>query len=175
MWQVFGLVGCIIYTCVSETSDHEENFLVLYFRVTLLWKRLYHIWPKKTKVVIKRSVVVASTGKAQLNLPLGPSSRKSRDFSGYFGCHNSLVSSQSRGPKPSKLSNPLGFSYIKNMLKVELFKTSGLRFVNWLSSSESSRYLKNNNNNNNNKTKQNKKHRSLGQKCLRRVLVLTPS
>ena len=85
--------------------------------------------------------MVASTGKAQLNLPLGPSSRKSRDFSGYFGCHNSLVSSQSRGPKPSKLSNPLGFSYIKNMLKVELFKTSGLRFVNWLSSSESSRYF----------------------------------
>ena len=31
-----------------------------------------------------------------------------------------------------KLRNPLGFSYIKNMSKDQLFKTSGLQFDNWL-------------------------------------------
>ena len=31
-----------------------------------------------------------------------------------------------------KLRNPLGFSYIKNMLKGQLFKTSGFKFNNWL-------------------------------------------
>jgi len=30
------------------------------------------------------------------------------------------------------LSHPLGFSYIKNMLKDRLFKTGGLQFDNWL-------------------------------------------
>ena len=31
-----------------------------------------------------------------------------------------------------KLCNPLDFSYVKNRLKDQLFKTSGLQFDNWL-------------------------------------------
>ena len=31
-----------------------------------------------------------------------------------------------------KLRNPLGFSYIKNMLKDQLFKTNELQLYNWL-------------------------------------------
>ena len=31
-----------------------------------------------------------------------------------------------------KLRNPLGFSYIRNILKDQLIKTSGLQFSNWL-------------------------------------------
>lgn len=34
--------------------------------------------------------------------------------------------------KAKVLSHPLGFSYIKNMLKYRLFKTGGLQFDNWL-------------------------------------------
>ena len=32
----------------------------------------------------------------------------------------------------NKLRNPLGCSYIKTILKDQLFKTSGLQFSNWL-------------------------------------------
>ena len=46
-------------------------------------------------------------------------------FRAYFGYYNALfISSQRRG------SNSLGFSYLKNMLKDHLFKTSRLQFDN---------------------------------------------
>ena len=64
-------------------------------------------------------------------------------FRAYFGYHNSLyilaTPSIVRGSTNSaprfyaiKLRNHLGFSYIKNMLKDQLFKPSELQFDNWL-------------------------------------------
>ena len=38
--------------------------------------------------------------------------------------------------KGLKLCNPLGFSYIKNMLKDQLFKTRGFQLDNWPLGSE---------------------------------------
>ena len=44
-----------------------------------------------------------------------------------------FISSQRRGFKPlNPHGNLLGFSYIKSMLKDQLFRTSGLQFDNWL-------------------------------------------
>ena len=37
-----------------------------------------------------------------------------------------------RSYKAIKLRNPLGFSYIRNMFKDQLFKTSGMQFDRWL-------------------------------------------
>ena len=60
---------------------------------------------------------------------LGAVSQKCRSFSGLFRVPQFLAT-------PSfwaiKLRTPLSFSYIKNMLKDQLFKTSGLQFDNWL-------------------------------------------
>ena len=62
-------------------------------------------------------------------------------FRAYFGYHNySLhIFATPRLFKAIKLRIPLGCSYIKNVLKDQLFKTSGLQFDNWLFGSESSR------------------------------------
>ena len=49
---------------------------------------------------------------------------------------SSLLSSQRRGSKPSNFAILLNFFYIKNMLKDQLFETSGLQFDNWLFGSE---------------------------------------
>ena len=48
-------------------------------------------------------------------------------FRAYFGCHNSLYIFATLS---LKLPNPLGFSYVKNVLKDQFFKTSGVRFDN---------------------------------------------
>ena len=53
-------------------------------------------------------------------------------FRAYFGCHSSLYIFGTPRFSAIKPSNLLGFSYIKNMLKDQLFKTSGLQFDNWL-------------------------------------------
>ena len=52
-------------------------------------------------------------------------------FRAYFGCHNSLYIFATPRFSAIKLRNHLGFSYIKNTLKEELFKTGGLQFDNW--------------------------------------------
>ena len=53
-------------------------------------------------------------------------------FRVYFGCHNSRYIFVTSRFEAIKLRGPLGFSYIKSMFKDQLFKTSGLRFDNWL-------------------------------------------
>ena len=58
----------------------------------------------------------------------GPVSQKSRNFSGLFRVLQFPLYLRNA----TKLRNPLGFSYIKNMLKDPLFKTRGLQFDNWL-------------------------------------------
>ena len=67
---------------------------------------------------------------------LGPVSRKSRNFLGLFWVPQSGRNSLHTFAMPRfyaiKLRNPLGFSYIQNTLKDQLFKKSGLQFCNWL-------------------------------------------
>ena len=53
-------------------------------------------------------------------------------FGPFSGASIAFLSSQGCGSKPLKLCNPLGFSYIKNLLKDQLFKTSGFQFDNLL-------------------------------------------
>ena len=53
-------------------------------------------------------------------------------FRAYFGFHNSLYIFATPRFQAVKLRNPLSFSYIKNMLKDQLFKISRLQFDNWL-------------------------------------------
>ena len=48
-------------------------------------------------------------------------------FRAYFGCHNSLYIFAKPSFQAIKLRNPLSFSYIKNMLKDQLFKISRLQ------------------------------------------------
>ena len=60
---------------------------------------------------------------------LGPNSQKSPNFSGLFGLLQLPLSLFFR---PSNFKNPLSSSYIKNVLKDQLFKTSGLQLDNWL-------------------------------------------
>ena len=62
----------------------------------------------------------------------GPVSQKSRNFSAYFGYHNSLHILATPMFEAIKLRSPLGFSYIQNKFRDQLFKTSGLQFENWL-------------------------------------------
>ena len=50
----------------------------------------------------------------------------------FFGCHNFLYISARRRFDAIKLHNPVGFSYIENMLKDRLFKRSRLKFDNRL-------------------------------------------
>ena len=57
----------------------------------------------------------------------GPVSQKSRDFRAYFGCHNSLYTFGTPRFSAIKLRNLLDFSCIKNLLKDQLLKTSGLQ------------------------------------------------
>ena len=57
-------------------------------------------------------------------------------FRAYFGWHNSPYVFATPRFWAIKLCNPLGFSYIKNMLKDQLSKKSGLPFGNWLFGTE---------------------------------------
>ena len=50
----------------------------------------------------------------------------------YFGCHNSFYIFATPRFKAIRPRNLLSFSYVKNMLKDHLFKTSGFQFNNWL-------------------------------------------
>ena len=52
-------------------------------------------------------------------------------FGSISGATISFISFRNTGFLAIKPRNPLGFSFIKNMLKVHLFKTSGLKFDNW--------------------------------------------
>ena len=61
---------------------------------------------------------------------MGPVSQKSpKLFKSISFATIPFISSQCQVFKPSNF-NPLGFSFIKNMLKDQLFKTSGLQFDN---------------------------------------------
>ena len=63
--------------------------------------------------------------------PLWSVSRRSRNFSGpFWGLKFPLCFRNAE--VLSHQSNPLGFSYNKNMLKDQLLKTSRLKFDNWL-------------------------------------------
>ena len=53
-------------------------------------------------------------------------------FRAHFGCHNSLYVFATPRFSAIKLRNPLGFIYIKNMIKDQLFKTRRLQFDKWL-------------------------------------------
>ena len=53
-------------------------------------------------------------------------------FRAYFGCHNSLYIFATPTFQAIKLRNPLSFSYIKNMLKDQLFKIGRLQLDDWL-------------------------------------------
>ena len=53
-------------------------------------------------------------------------------FRAYFGCHNSLYIFATPRFQATKLRNTLSFSYIKNMLKDQLFKMSRLQLDDWL-------------------------------------------
>ena len=53
-------------------------------------------------------------------------------FRVYFGCLNFLYIIATSRFWAIKLLNSLVFSYLKNMLKDQLFKTSSLKFDNWL-------------------------------------------
>ena len=57
---------------------------------------------------------------------------KLKTFWAFFRCHNSLYIFAMPRFLAIKLRNPRGFSYVKTMLKDQLFKTSRLRFDNWL-------------------------------------------
>ena len=59
-------------------------------------------------------------------------------FREYFGCHNSFYIFATPRFQAIKLRNLLSFSYVQNMLKDHLFKTSGLQFDNWLFGPKSS-------------------------------------
>ena len=61
---------------------------------------------------------------------VGPVSRKSRNFSGLLRVPQFPL--YLRNAEVLKLRNPLGFSCIRNLLKDQLFKTSGLQCDNWL-------------------------------------------
>ena len=50
----------------------------------------------------------------------------------HYGCHNFHFIFATSRFLAIKLPSPLGFSYIKNILKEQLFKTSGLQFDDWL-------------------------------------------
>ena len=50
----------------------------------------------------------------------------------FLGGHTSLCIFAMPRFKVIKLRNPLGFYWIKNMMKDQLFKTSRLQFDNWL-------------------------------------------
>lgn len=63
-------------------------------------------------------------------------------FRAYFGRHNSLYIFETARLKAIKLRNPLGFSYINNILKDQLLKTRGLQFEDWFSGPKSSRDLR---------------------------------
>ena len=63
----------------------------------------------------------------------------SSTFRAYFGCHNSLYIFATASLKAIKLRNPLGFSYMNNILKDQLLKTRGLQFDDWFSGPKSSR------------------------------------
>ena len=59
-------------------------------------------------------------------------------FREYFGCHNSFYIFATPRFQAIKLRNRLSFSYVQNILKDHLFKTSGLQFDNWLFGPKSS-------------------------------------
>ena len=66
----------------------------------------------------------------------GPFLKSPETFRAHFGCHISLYIFATPRFKIIKIRSPLGFSYIKNMFKDQLFKTNGLQFKNWFSGPE---------------------------------------
>ena len=66
-------------------------------------------------------------------VPLGSVSQRFRNFSGPFRVLKLSLYIYLRNDEVlSHQSNPLGFPYNKSMLKDQLFKTSRLKFDNWL-------------------------------------------
>ena len=96
-------------------------------KITAKFRASRHLRFEDTKRIMSPEIRPKSFGTFEKQAPVF---QKSRKFSGLFRLFIYVFAT----PRfwASKLSNPLIFSHLKNTLKDQRFKPSGLQFDNWL-------------------------------------------